>query len=86
MPRTSQITRSITTTACIGQHVNQYGEFEDFCDVTSFPTTEEKASKYFRRKYNDQSITINKVEQETHVYYMSVEEFIACAHERVKEN
>ena len=86
MPRTSQITRSITTTACIGQHVNRYGEFEDFCDVTAFPTDEAKASKYFRRKYNDQSITINKVEQETHVYYMSVEEFIACAHERVKEN
>ena len=86
MPRTSQITRSITTTACIGQRVNQYGEFEDFCDVTTFPTNVEKASKYFRRKYNDQSITINKTEQETHVYYMSVEEFIACAHERVKEN
>lgn len=86
MPRTSQITRSITTTACIGQHVNEYGEFEDFCDVLTFPTTAEKASKYFRRKYNDQSITINKVEQETHVYYMSVEDFIACACERVKEN
>lgn len=85
MPRTSQISRTITTTACIGQHVNDYGEFEDFCDVTTFPTTAEKASKFFRRKYKDNSITINAVEQETRTYYMSVEEFIACAHER-KEN
>lgn len=82
MPRTSQITRTITSTACMGQRVNDYGEFEDFCDVTTFPTDCEKASKYFRRKYKDNSITINAVEQETHTYYMSVEEFIAMAHER----
>lgn len=81
MGRVNSIRRTITTTACLGQHVNQFGEFEDFCDTIGRDVDEEQASRILRQRWNDQSITINKVEKETSQYVMTVEEFIACARE-----
>lgn len=77
----NRIKRTITLTACIGQRVNAQGEFEDFCDCIAQDVDEAKASNIFRKKYKDQSITINHVEKETSLYWMTVEEFVACAHE-----
>lgn len=81
MPYVNKIMRTITTTACLGQHINDYGEFEDFCDVIPQDVDCEKASNILRKKWKDQSITINKVNKEKHRYTMTVEEFLACAHE-----
>lgn len=77
----NKIRRTITLSACIGQRVNEHGEFEDFCEVWPQDLTPEKASNIFRRKYNDQSITICHVEKDTKTYVCSVDEFIAYAHE-----
>lgn len=81
MARVNAIRRTITSTACLGQHVNEFGEFEDFCDVIAKNVTEDQASKILRQRWHDESIVINKVESETHQYVLSVEEFIAYAHE-----
>lgn len=81
MARVNNIRRTITTTACLGQHVNEFGEFEDFCDTIGQDVDEDKASRILRQRWKDSSITINKVEKETNQYVMSVEEFIAYAHE-----
>lgn len=86
MPRVNSIRRTITTTACLGQHVNEFGEFEDFCDVVPRAVTEAQASRILRARWNDESIVINHVDHETHVYMLSVEEFIAYAHEITPED
>lgn len=85
MAYVNRIKRTITVTACIGQRVNSYGEFEDFADVIAQDVSAEKASNIFRKKYNDQSITINHVEKDTCLYWMTVEEFLASAHEERPE-
>lgn len=81
MPYVNRIKRTITTTACLGKCVNEYGEFEDFCDVIPQDVDANKASVILRKKWHNQSITINALSKETHTYVMSVEEFIAAAHE-----
>ena len=81
MPYVNKIKRTITTSACLGQCVNECGEFEDFVDVIPQDVSCNKASVILRKKWHNQSIVINKIDKETHVYEMSVEEFIATAHE-----
>lgn len=81
MPYVNRIKRTITTTACLGKCVNEYGEFEDFCDVIAQDVDTNKASVILRKKWKNQSITINALSKETHTYVMSVDEFIACAHQ-----
>lgn len=81
MARVNSIRRTITTTACLGQHVNQFGEFEDFCDTIGRDVDEAQASRILRQRWHDQSITINKVEKETCTYVMTVDDFIAYAKE-----
>lgn len=81
MPYVNKIKRTITTTACLGKCVNEFGEFEDFCDVIPQDVDCNKASVILRKKWHNQSITINALSKETHCYEMSVEEFIASARE-----
>ena len=81
MARVNNIRRTITTCACLGQHVNEFGEFEDFCDTIGQDVDYDKANRILRQRWNDDSITINKIEKETNQYSMTVEEFIAYAHE-----
>ena len=78
------VSRIITVSACFGQRVNALGEFEDFSEVLNRAITAEKATSYFRRKYDDETITINKVETSTDEYFLTVEEFLAVAH--IKED
>ena len=79
MPAVNKVKRKITTTACLGQCVNEYGEFEDFVDVIPRDVSCNTASTILRRKYNNQSITINKVDKEAHTYEMPIDMFIATA-------
>lgn len=82
MARVNRIKRTITTTACIGQHVTELGEFADFVDVIPKDVACDEASRILRKKWDDESIVINIVEPETSEYSMSVDEFIAAAHEK----
>ena len=77
MPHT--IMRTVTVSACNGQHVDDHGEFADFSDVIIGHTTPEKATRYFRKKLGDSTITINNVESETRQYTMSLLDFIIHA-------
>lgn len=76
----NRIYRTITYTACNGQHLNTAtGEFEDYCDVIIGDYTPARATRYLRRVAGDDSITINNVEQETKKYQMDVQTFIEYA-------
>lgn len=79
------ITRRITIAVCFGQRVNALGEFEDFTGDLTRPVTVEKATRYFRRKERDDSITINKVELVSDEYYLTEDEFLKYAHIRGEE-
>ena len=80
------IRRTITISVCFGQRVNALGEFEDFVEDITHATTADKATRHFRRKYGDESITINKVERVTDTYYLSEDEFLKYAHIEGEEN
>lgn len=80
------VSRTITISVCFGQRVNALGEFEDFTEDLTRPTTAEKATRLFRRKYRDESITINRVDTVTDEYYLTEDEFLKYAHIRGEEN
>lgn len=73
------IYRTITTTVCNGQHINDHGEFEDFTDIILKNVSPQEATRILRTRHNDQSIAINNVETETRRYSMSVAQFLALA-------
>lgn len=73
------IRRTLTVSVCFGQRLNALGEFEDFCEDLFRPTTPEKATRHFRRKYHDDTITINCVETDTSTYRLSFEDFLQHA-------
>lgn len=74
------IRRTLSVTVCFGQRLNALGEFEYFCDNVFRPTTPERATRYFRRKYGDDTIVINHVETDTSTYALSFEDFLNYAH------
>lgn len=78
MPR--DIRKTVTVSVCFGQRINALGEFEDFCDSVFRAIRADTATRYFRRKYGDQTITVNHVESDTSTYSMSFEEFMEHAH------
>lgn len=80
------VSRTITISVCFGQRVNALGEFEDFVEDVTRGITAERATAYFRRKYGDETITINHVETATDTYYLTEEEFLKYAHIRGEEN
>lgn len=74
------IKRSVTLSACEGQRVNPAtGEFEVYSDVLVGSYTPERATRVIRRLTGDQSVTVTHVEQETALYSMPIEKFIAAA-------
>lgn len=75
----AEIKKKIYTSKCSGQRVSETGEFVDFSDTLLGRVTPVTATKKLRKARNDQTITINHVEEHCEVYVMSLEEFIACA-------
>lgn len=73
------IYRTITTTMCNGQHIDDHGEFADFTDIILKNVTPQEATRILRTRHNDQSVTINNVETETRRYRMSITQYIAYA-------
>lgn len=81
------VERTITVSVCFGQRVNPItGEFEDFTADLTRSITAERATRLFRRQYEDETITVNKVEMMTDTYYLTEEEFLKYAHIRGEEN
>lgn len=78
MPR--DIRRIVTVSVCFGQRINALGEFEDFCEDVFRAIRPDTATAYFRRKYGDSTITINRVESDTSTYVLSFEDFLRHAH------
>lgn len=74
------IRRRVTASVCFGQRVNALGEFEDFDETVTRAITPEMATRAFRRKYGDPTITVNHVETATDVYELSFEDFLRYAH------
>jgi len=78
----NKIYRTVTLSACIGQHVNpQTNEFEDYCEVLIGDYTPGRASRALRKSTGDETITILNVETETRKYVMNYETFLAYATE-----
>lgn len=76
----ASIYRTYTLSACNGQRINsESGEFEDFTDVLVGDYTPPRASRALRRKYKDETITINNIEKETAKYKMDALDFMAHA-------
>ena len=74
------IRKTVTLTVCFGQRLNALGEFEDFVEDLPRAITAERATKYFRRKYKDDTITINHTEEDTSTYELSLDGFLKHAH------
>lgn len=78
----NKIYRTVTLSACNGQHVNpQTNEFADFCAVLIGDYTPGRASRALRKSTGDETITILNVETETKKYAMDYETFLAYATE-----
>lgn len=73
-----RIGRTIALSRCSGQMVHG-GEFFDVYEELPGRFTPERATRKLRRELNDESITINHVEIESHYYSMTLEEFMAHA-------
>lgn len=73
-----RIGRTIALSRCSGQMVRD-GEFFDVCEELPGRFTPERATRKLRRELNDESITINHVEIESHYYSMTLEEFMTHA-------
>lgn len=80
------IRRRVTASVCFGQRVNALGEFEDFDETVTRAITPEMATRAFRRKYGDPTITVNHVETATDVYELSFDDFLRYAHLVENEN
>lgn len=73
-----RIGRTIALSRCSGQMVCD-GEFFDVYEELPGRFTPERATRKLRRELNDESITINHVEIESHYYSMTLEEFMTHA-------
>ena len=73
------IKRTLTVSVCFGQRLNALGEFEDFTEDLFRATTCERATRYFRRKYGDDTIVINHIESDTSTYVLPFEDFLRYA-------
>lgn len=73
------IMRTLSVTGCVGQRINALGEFEPFSDVLHGIWDAAKATSKLRRKWNDQTITINKVEPSVKKYKLSIDDFYKYA-------
>ena len=73
-----RIGRTIALSRCSGQKVHD-GEFFDVYEELPWRFTPERATRKLRRELNDESITINHVEIESHYYSMTLEEFMTHA-------
>lgn len=72
-----KVRRSVTITACEGQHVNpETGEIEDFHDALVGTYDTAKATRSLRRMCRDETILILKCEVDTGTYEMSIEDFV----------
>lgn len=80
----AEIKKKTYTSECSGQRVSETGEFVDFSGTLMGRVTPVTATKKLRKALNDQTITINHVEEHCEVYVMPVEEFIECA--RIKND
>ena len=79
------VSRTVTISVCFGQRVNALGEFEDFVEDLTRAITPERATRLFRKRYRDDSITINRVDTMTDEYYLTEDEFLKYAHIRGEE-
>lgn len=73
-----RIGRTIALSRCSGQMLKD-GEFFDVYEELPGRFTPERATRKLRRELNDESITINHVEIETHYYSMPIEDFMTHA-------
>ena len=73
------IVRTFAATGCVGQRVNALGQFEAFTDALEGLYTEAEATKKLRKIYDDETITINHVERDSHRYRLSAQDFIKYA-------
>lgn len=71
------VKRTITTSNCYGQRVNDHGEFEDYNAVLyGGGFTPKQATTTLRQRKGDPSICINNVEEESHLYRIDYEEIV----------
>lgn len=84
-----KIGRNVTVTHCNGQRLNQTEnnetEFVDFSFDIYGCYTPQRATKFARRKFGDNSIVINNVLHETNYYAMELTTFLKYA-ERTSNN
>ena len=77
------IKRTVTLTACTGLRLNPLtGDFEEVCEVLEGLWDREGAQRHLRRVRHDTTITISYVDQCTHVYVLSGEDFLKYAVEQ----
>ena len=82
-----KIGRSIQLSHCNGQRLNEQGDFEDFHELVMGSITPKSATRYFRKVFADDTITVNNVETDVDYYSMPIEDFIAgCIENDDKEN
>lgn len=85
----AKVARSITVSHCTGQRLNPNTkgppDFIDFSYDVYGCYTPERATRYARRTFSDNTIVINNVEMETRNYATDVETFISVA-ERTDNN
>lgn len=76
----ASVTRRLAVAACSGQRIDkESGEFVDFVDVMVGHPDNARATRYFRRKHHDSTITVNNVEIDEQTYKMEAMDFIAHA-------
>lgn len=79
---TGKVGRTVTISHCNGQAINKDRgdpEFVDFDFSVYGMYTPERATRYARRAFKDNSIIIFNVEHETGYYQMPLEEFMQTA-------
>lgn len=77
------IKRTVSMTACTGQRLDSVtGEFEDFTEVLEGLYSRDAAQAHLRRVHHDATIVVASVEQDSHVYVLSGEDFLKYAVEQ----
>ncbi len=74
-----RVGRTVSVSHCNGQMLNENNEFVDVSGDLFGNFTPERATRKFRRDFDNQSITINNVEIERHYYSMTIEDFVNAA-------
>lgn len=72
----SPIKRTVYTTICNGERVNEHGEYEDFTCELLGDYSSVRATAALRRKYQDDTITISNTETTAEKRILSVENFL----------